>query len=338
MAQPRRRTSGHGEAAARRPTIFLASSTEARQQLLQVGRWIEEAGAEAKPWTRSFGPGTVVFQELTSIAQKVDGVVVLLTPDDLTTSRGRQSKTPRNNLLFELGVFVGALPASRVALVRVSDDKGRPPLLPSDLNGLTCIDVSAQSTVGAESQIHQWIRAEFFIRQSLSEPQLETRRGKPYSWDDIIRGVEHIQHRIENDQFLPAVVVGLGRSGGVVGGLLASYLGSLPFQILDLRYRATRRGYDVDISDCRRALTLPDTVRRAVVVEGATTGGVTPTKALDALEQAFPSVDFRFAVLIQTATSSFRSDYYAFLEQGSLTRLPWHGPKSRRFLSLVNAK
>jgi hypothetical protein len=62
-----------------------------------------------------------------------DAGVFVLRPDDLTESRGETSPTARDNVTFELGMFIGRLGRDRTFMVTPSNSTVR---LPSDLIGL----------------------------------------------------------------------------------------------------------------------------------------------------------------------------------------------------------
>ena len=64
----------------------------------------------------------------------VDFATLVLTPDDLALSRSKLSPSPRDNVIFELGFFVGSIGRDRCFIVydRTSDLK-----LPSDLSNIT---------------------------------------------------------------------------------------------------------------------------------------------------------------------------------------------------------
>ena len=57
----------------------------------------------------SFGLGTGTLASLVNIPKVYECGVLVLTPDDVTTKRGATGNTPRDNVLFELGLFMGAL-------------------------------------------------------------------------------------------------------------------------------------------------------------------------------------------------------------------------------------
>jgi hypoxanthine phosphoribosyltransferase len=294
-----------------------------------IAALLEESGARALCWPDAFPVGEFVLDALLAASQRVDGALIIASGDDVTETRGAARSTPRDNVLVELGIFLAALSRKRAALVYVADGNGLPSL-PNDLDGLTHLPYQHASPALNRRRLNAWLER-FFVGHGERRPQLPTPPGGHYTWSDVVRGVEHVQLLMEWDNYAPDVVLGLGRSGGVIGGMLASYLGSLPLRLLDLHY--SRRGSLVEVEFADTQLALPADARRVLVVEGATTGGLTPRRARETLERLHAQVEFRFAFLIQTVQSQFTGDYYAYLESGVLAPLPWHGPRSRTFLA-----
>ena len=60
--------------------------------------------------------------------------MLVVTPDDTATTRGATKNVARDNVIFELGLFMGGLGRERTFMVY---DRSRPPDLPSDLAGVT---------------------------------------------------------------------------------------------------------------------------------------------------------------------------------------------------------
>jgi hypothetical protein len=81
-----------------------------------------------------------------------DYAAFVLTADDISRSRGRQSQTPRDNVLFELGLFMGRLGRDRTFIVQAADTPLR---LPSDLDGITVLRTANRpdSTTAAVSPV-----------------------------------------------------------------------------------------------------------------------------------------------------------------------------------------
>lgn len=96
-----------------------------------------EGTADVELWTQ--GVFELSFSYLESLIKeigKVDFAALILTADDITKSRGRQRSAPRDNVLFELGLFMGKLGRHRCFFVY--DEKDQSVLkLPSDLLGIS---------------------------------------------------------------------------------------------------------------------------------------------------------------------------------------------------------
>jgi len=117
-----------------RPAVFIGSSNEAKlvAQYLQHG--LEDAGGcDATVWSQGvFAASDYPLDSLVAAARAADFAALVVTPDDLVSSRGSDSLAPRDNVIFEVGLFMGVLGRQRTYLVV---EKGV--RLPSDLGGLT---------------------------------------------------------------------------------------------------------------------------------------------------------------------------------------------------------
>lgn len=119
-----------------RPSVFIGSSKEGLKiaEYLQLG--LEERGVcWAEIWTQgAFRASGYTLESLEGAAKKADFAVLVATPDDVVDSRGADSPAPRDNVIFELGLFIGALGRERTYIVA---DTALGLRLPSDLQGLT---------------------------------------------------------------------------------------------------------------------------------------------------------------------------------------------------------
>ena len=68
--------------------------------------------------------------------------IVVATPDDTVTSRNRTIQAPRDNVIFELGLFFGTLGQKHTFLVYCDGDQLK---LPSDLAGITAATYKKRS-------------------------------------------------------------------------------------------------------------------------------------------------------------------------------------------------
>ena len=118
------------------PKAFIISSKEA----LPVAKCIRkglEPDVFSRVWNEGvFFAGGYTLEALEKSVAESDFAIAVAQPDDIVTSRRTRSPTLRDNVLFELGLFMGRLTRHRAILVhpRVKGLK-----LPSDLQGLTLL-------------------------------------------------------------------------------------------------------------------------------------------------------------------------------------------------------
>lgn len=135
-----------------KPSLFIGSSTEGLDFARAV-RGRLAATAEVTLWDEGFFElGSTFLENLVTALGRFDFAVLVLTPDDLVTSRAVESFGPRDNLLFELGLFMGRLGRSRTFVLMPATGLK----LPTDLSGLVTTkydwpraDGSHASAVGA---------------------------------------------------------------------------------------------------------------------------------------------------------------------------------------------
>jgi hypothetical protein len=135
-----------------KPRIFLGSSGKQAKLLQALTRGLEDV-THVEPWTSSFNPGTTTLERLLELTREVDFAAFVFARDDWTTvsppasdPSGSGQASPRDNVVFEAGLFGGVLGMRRTFILHASGAK-----LPSDLLGLTCIRYEA--TTAAEMRV-----------------------------------------------------------------------------------------------------------------------------------------------------------------------------------------
>lgn len=118
-----------------KPRLFVASSSEALSVAEAVVIRLEQT-AQVKLWDNAFDLSTLTLPSLLARTKETDFAVFVFHKDDKTIIRGNAYSTVRDNVLFELGLFVGALGIEHcfVLFPRSAELAFR---LPSDLAGLT---------------------------------------------------------------------------------------------------------------------------------------------------------------------------------------------------------
>lgn len=118
------------------PRIFIASSSESKEIIDCVAQQLPNDSVELIPWTRPslFKPSTHTIETLEKSTKEVDFAIILITLDDVIRSREEEFDVPRDNVVFETGLFMGALERRRVFMLESTETNIK---IPSDLGGLT---------------------------------------------------------------------------------------------------------------------------------------------------------------------------------------------------------
>src|SRR3954451_6802103 len=118
-----------------KPRIFLGSSGKQAKLVQAITRALED-DADVEPWTTTFNPGRSTLDRLLELSQEGDFAAFVFAQDDWTTMDTSQSgqASPRDNVVFEAGLFGGALGIRRTFILHANGSK-----LPSDLLGLTSV-------------------------------------------------------------------------------------------------------------------------------------------------------------------------------------------------------
>ncbi len=98
-----------------KPSLFVGSSNEGLDVAREVEFHLQDV-TEVTIWNEGLGIfklGNSYLESLINSLDNFDFAILILTPDDLVTSRDISSQGPRDNVMFELGLFMGRLGRSR---------------------------------------------------------------------------------------------------------------------------------------------------------------------------------------------------------------------------------
>src|SRR5215510_12734240 len=142
-----------------KPRIFLGSSGKQAKLLQALTRGLEDC-AHVVPWTSAFNPGTTTLERLLELTREVDFAAFVFARDDWTTDgpqspdpSGPGQASPRDNVVFEAGLFGAALGMRRTFILHASGAK-----LPSDLLGLTSVRYGEATSAAEMREINQKLR------------------------------------------------------------------------------------------------------------------------------------------------------------------------------------
>ncbi|MNC20547.1 putative nucleotide-binding protein containing TIR-like domain protein [compost metagenome] len=129
-----------------KPRLFIGSSSEAKPYAVAVMRELQRY-AEITPWFAGvFIVNNATMDDLETQVDQNDFAVFVFGSDDIVEFRGKTVLAPRDNTIFEMGLFWGQLRRDRVFYIvpvetkRTYQDKAVTEFhIPTDLHGLSFI-------------------------------------------------------------------------------------------------------------------------------------------------------------------------------------------------------
>src|SRR3954469_17548642 len=139
-----------------KPRIFLGSSGKQGKLVEAVTRGLADI-ADVVPWTAAFNPGVSTLDRLVELTREVDFAAFVFAQDDWTSSStestGPGQPSPRDNVVFEAGLFGGALGMRRTFILHARGAK-----LPTDLLGMTAVRYPEHLTAPDMRDVNQKLR------------------------------------------------------------------------------------------------------------------------------------------------------------------------------------
>lgn len=168
------------------PCLFVGSSVEG----LNIANAVQENldfDAEVTVWSQGiFAPNASTLASLVNTIGSVDFATFVFSPDDVVEMRSESRPVIRENVLFEYGLFCGALGLARCSFIV---PRGSPDMkLPTDLLGIMGLDFnpgrSDQNLVAALGAASNQLRRQFrsegprdFDRDTRSEMETASSPG-----------------------------------------------------------------------------------------------------------------------------------------------------------------
>jgi hypothetical protein len=123
--------------------VFIGSSGEQKRLVEWITAFIQnEYGGriEPIPWTMPWPGGQFILENLLAFIESTDAAILFWTADDKTWYRDTKRHEPRDNLVFEAGLFIASHGRQRTQLMvpqyAKNDDRGKV-AIPSDVAGMT---------------------------------------------------------------------------------------------------------------------------------------------------------------------------------------------------------
>ncbi len=175
----------------RKPRIFIASSVESLDVAEAINVNLDHE-FEVTIWKNgTFKLSSSTVEDLVSKSSSVDFALFIFAPDDIATIRNREHHIVRDNVLFEMGLFVGAIGKERTFFIK---PRNQDMYLPTDLLGLMPADYEANRSdgdlVSATNRACSLIKKEvanlgLLNRESLKENKVIEANPKQYPINSV---------------------------------------------------------------------------------------------------------------------------------------------------------
>ena len=187
------------------PTLFIGSSVESLEIAYAIQENLEY-DAECTVWSQGiFELSETTLDSLINSLEKFDFAILVFTPDDILKLRNKTFTSTRDNVIFELGLFIAKLGKLKTfVLMPRGEENFR---LPTDLVGITPAtyepnrrDRNINAAIGpACSKIRKAIQSAGPIRRKIVREATKTVTGGFYEElkEEISRSLGDQEKRIE---------------------------------------------------------------------------------------------------------------------------------------------
>jgi hypothetical protein len=121
--------------------VFIGSSKQAKLVVTAVkamlgeqAELVEGLRLDVQGWTTTFGIGITTYASVLEASRSYDFGIFVFAPDDKIIGQDGARAVTRDNVIYELGLFTGALGEDRVFVMAPANVKVQ---IPSDLHGVT---------------------------------------------------------------------------------------------------------------------------------------------------------------------------------------------------------
>ena len=156
--------------------LFIGSSkTNIKIARLVANRLEADGVAEATVWDEGvFSLNQGFLEKLLSVLSEFDFAVLIWAPDDMTESKEESKASPRDNVVFECGLFMGAVGRERVFIIC---DQSVSLKIPSDLLGVTLANYDGSRIVGDDAEAAVRMACDLIARE-IQRPRFPTIVGE----------------------------------------------------------------------------------------------------------------------------------------------------------------
>lgn len=143
-----------------------------------------------------------------------------------------------------------------------------------------------------------------------------------YTWIDIENGVKNIKEQLISDNYIPSLLVGIGRGGAIVSSLLSGNMirgKHIPFIALERKYNEDRGMRKASLFD---DVIFKKDLDKVLLVAGDVYTGDTAGVFIDFLER-LGAKEIRFCVFAKVNSTNRKPDYFSVETNVTKLTFPW---------------
>lgn len=139
------------------------------------------------------------------------------------------------------------------------------------------------------------------------------------SWKEVERGILRLREDLNQANYHPTLIVGIGRGGSIVGALLSGTLGNVPIIVIDRVYEWTNKERKEKFCE---EIRVSKNIDRVLLVAGELHSGNTAKKYTEYFN-SMGAKEIKMLAFMQNPYPTFKPDFSYIITEESKIRFPW---------------
>jgi hypoxanthine phosphoribosyltransferase len=170
-------------------------------------------------------------------------------------------------------------------------------------------------------------------RQQKEPQEISPDADDRISWAMLEKEILKIKDRLISDQYVPTLIVGIGRGGAVVSALLSGCLGSIPIIVIERLYHWNEEGRNDEMM--LKNIDLSKYNDKVLLVAGELHTGNT-AKMYKQHFKDIESKSVKMYAFFKEHYPAFQPDYFSIENDKPDIKLPWMITENYKRQSLIN--
>jgi probable phosphoglycerate mutase len=145
---------------------------------------------------------------------------------------------------------------------------------------------------------------------------------KPFrriSWRKVERGVLQLKEDLIRQNYVPTLIVGIGRGGSIISALLSGTLGNIPIIVIDRVYKWSDKQRDESICE---QIKISNNIEKVLLVAGELHSGYT-AKLYTSYFSEMGAKEIKMLTFMKEPYPNYKPDFYYLESSKSDIRFPW---------------